>query len=129
MKVRSATLITSLGLILLCACNGKTDCGIADSVEEIRQITSGTTHYHFYRRTSGLSDKTRFIEVYDQPPAIDACGNADRTPLAAAVLESDRGKPVRVVYTEGRLDVEYAAGTADTSNAMPDIRIATHPVP
>ncbi|WP_374328805.1 hypothetical protein [Azonexus sp.] len=51
---------------LLVGCGGVSDCGVADVVQEIRQVEVGAVRYHLYLRTSGVSDKTRFLVLYDR---------------------------------------------------------------
>jgi len=112
---------------LLAACDGGNDCGVADVVQEVRQVEVGAVRYHLYLRTSGVSDKTRFLVLYDRQPAFDRCGVANRVPVGEAVLDDGQGRPVRVVLAAGQLDVQYAGG--GDRGVPPDIALEIRAAP
>ena len=101
-------LVGTAAISLLCACGKAPDCGVADAVAEVGQTQVGPAHYYLYSRTTGVSDKTRFLELYDQQPAFDTCGHADNGALSEAVVDPKQGVPVRVIVRGTALEIEYA---------------------
>lgn len=123
MRPAKGCLFVALLSGLLVGCGGVSDCGVADVVQEIRQVEVGAVRYHLYLRTSGVSDKTRFLVLYDRQPAFDRCGVADREAVGEAVLDDGQGRPLRVVLADGQLDVQYAAGSGGDRGVPPDIAL------
>lgn len=123
LQIRGGWLAVCFAASLLSACDRGSDCGNADSLEQIRRIDAGARRYHFYLRTSGFSDKTSFVVLYDQQPVFDACGRANRPPVAETVLDTDQGWPTRVTYGGGQLAVQYAPTPAGAPRPAQAIQV------
>lgn len=99
-----------VAISLLTACTDAPECGVADALVELGQARVGGSDYYIYSRTAGVTDKTRFFELYAQKPTFDACGQTDQKVLSDAYIDPARGAPVRVIVRGTAMEVEYASG-------------------
>lgn len=116
--MKTSLLITCvLASALSASCSRDEDCLAADTVEQLRAVKIGITDYYLYRRTSGVSDKASFYQLYAGKPAFDHCGKAASPPVSDAYVDFSEGNPVRVTVRNGVLDLTYSRD----SNAPPDL--------
>ncbi len=120
MVVKSA-MAGLVAMSLLTACTEAPECGVADALVELGQARVGGSDYYIYSRTAGVTDKTRFFELYAQKPTFDTCGQTDQKVLSDAYIDPARGTPVRVIVRGTAMEVEYASGEGTQPNREIDI--------
>ncbi|WP_227815272.1 hypothetical protein [Nitrogeniibacter aestuarii] len=110
-----------VAISLLTACTDAPECGVADALVELGQARVGGSDYYIYSRTAGVTDKTRFFELYAQKPTFDTCGQTDQKVLSDAYIDPAHGTPVRVIVRGTEMEVEYASG--DGAQGFPALEI------
>lgn len=89
------------------ACNKGNDCGVADAMQKLRQVSIDQTTYHLYLKTTGFHDKASFFVLYDKEPSFDSCGNAHHEAVAETYIDTEQGTPARIVLSNKALEVQY----------------------
>lgn len=94
----------------LSACSKKPDCIVADSVQEIRNETLNEKGLHLYLRTSGLSEKEHFYELFKGAPSFNECGMATIDALSQVHVDTSLGAPKKLIVENNKIDIEYKYG-------------------
>ncbi len=97
--------------LLLPACTGSRDdelaCTISDQVRFLREFESSGDHYYLYERISGWHDKNHYMELYDQKPEFDQCGEPNVALLSQLPVSDLGNNPVKIVIKDLLIDIEY----------------------
>lgn len=117
--------LTLICVTALFACGKASECLVADSVLELKPVITRNFSYYLFVKTTGLSDKSVFYQMYGERPTFDKCGKPLRTPVSEIYVDSMEGVPAKLIISGKRLDLEYSRGDAtvkDLADIVVEIR-------
>lgn len=108
--------------ILFIACSPDTDCLIADSVVQVREIRTNEVDYFIYLRISGFHEKEVFYELYNSEPIFNICGKPNIPAIADIHIDSTEGIVSKLVIDNQTLTVHYSKDSSQEVD-LKDVQI------
>lgn len=96
-------------LSFVAACSNQPECFVADTLKEIGVPTLNEKGVHIFLRTSGLSEKENFYEMYNSVPKFDDCGQSGSEPMSQVHVDTTSGFPQKLVISNSQLKIAYTA--------------------
>lgn len=106
MKVAKFLLVLVIGSFGA-ACSEPSDCFVADNVLPLQHESLSKDSLFLFVRTSGVSDKQSFVELYDRAVEFDECGKSSIAPIASEHIDLKEGLPGNLVIEDGGITVTY----------------------
>jgi hypothetical protein len=106
----SIILVLIFSTPMLFGCSSASDCLVSDSIEKLSSFKISGNEHAVYLRTTGLSEKESFYELYSNHPKFDACGAASISPVSQVHIDNTVGKPIKLEVTGSSLTLRYSEG-------------------
>lgn len=120
--IKALSILVLVILGSMTACSNENNCGVADAMQKLKQVSTDRTTYHLYLKTTGFNDKASFFVLYDKEPTFDSCGRTNHEAVAETYIDTEQGTPARIVLSNKTLEVQYTKN-AKNQNDFGNIEI------